>query len=102
MSLIRMLPDRWFVPDGMYSWLGYRFVTFRAEMTAEGETVDTVMLICNVVFKGKWGLTDSDSRVHVWGSGWCRDPWLLERRVCTALETATGGEVVTSIGQGRF
>ena len=98
MSLIRLLPDRRFIPDSVYSWLGYRFVTFRAEMTAKGDAVDTVMLICNVVFKGRWGLTDRDSRVHVWGSGWCRDPWLLERRVRIALETATGGEVVTSIG----
>ena len=98
MSLIRLLPDRRFVPDGVYSWLGYRFVAFRAEMTAEGEAVDTVMLICNVVFKGRWGLTESDSWVHVWGFGWCRDPWLFERRVRIALETAVGGEVVTSIG----
>lgn len=98
MSLIRLLPDRWFIPDSVYSWLGYRFVTFRAEMAVDGDAVDTVALICNVVFKGRWGLTDRDSRVHVWGSGWCRDPWLLERRVRNALETATGGEVVTSIG----
>ena len=98
MSLIRLLPDRWFIPDSVYSWLGYRFVTFRAEMVANEDSVDTVMLICNVVFKGRWGLTDRDSRVHVWGAGWCRDPWLLESRVRNALETATGGEVVTSIG----
>ena len=98
MSLIRLLPDRWFIPDCVYSWLGYRFVTFRAELTANEDSVDTVMLICNVVFKGRWGLTDSDSQVYVWGSGWCRDPWLLERRVRNALETAAGGEVVTSIG----
>jgi hypothetical protein len=98
MSLIRLLPDRWFIPDSVYSWLGYRFVTFRAELTAKEDSVDTVALICNVVFKGRWGLTDRDSRVHVWGAGWCRDPWLLERRVRNALETATGGEVVTSIG----
>lgn len=98
MSLIRLLPDRRFIPDGVYSWLGYRFVMFRAEMTAEGETADTVLLICRVVFRGRWGLTNRDSRVHVWGAGWCRDPWLLERRVRNALETATGGEVVTSIG----
>ena len=98
MSLIRLLPDRWFIPDSVYSWLGYRFVTFRAEMIAEGDKVDTVTLICNVVFKGRWWLIDRDSLVYVWGSGWCRDPWLLERRVHNALETATGGEVVTSIG----
>lgn len=98
MSLIRLLPDRWFIPDSVYSWLGYRFVSFRAEMTAEGEAVDTVMLICNVVFKGRWWLVDSDSWVRVWGFGWCRDPWLFERRVRNALETAVGGEVVTSIG----
>ena len=98
MSLIRLLPDRWFIPDCVYSWLGYRFVTFRAEMVANEDSVDTVMLICNVVFKGRWGLTDRDSLVHVWGSGWCRDPRLLEQRVRNALETATGGEVVTSIG----
>ena len=98
MSLIRLRPDRRFIPDGVYSWLGYRFVTFRAEMTAEGDAVDTVVLICNVVFKGRWGLTDRDSRVHVWGSGWSRDPWLFERRVRAAFETAVGGEVVTSIG----
>lgn len=98
MSLIRLLPDRRFIPDSVYSWLGYRFVTFRAEMAVDGDAVDTVALICNVVFKGRWGLTDRDSRVHVWGSGWCRDPWLLESRVRNALETATGGEVVTSIG----
>ena len=98
MSLIRLLPDRWFIPDCVYSWLGYRFVTFRAELTANEDSVDTVALICNVVFKGRWGLTDRDSLVHVWGSGWCRDPWLLERKVRNALETATGGEVVTSIG----
>ena len=98
MSLIRLLPDRWFIPDCVYSRLGYRFVTFRAELTANEDSVDTVTLICNVVFKGRWGLTDRDSRVHVWGAGWCRDPWLLERRVRNALETATGGEVVTSIG----
>lgn len=98
MSLIRLLPDRRIIPDCVYSWLGYRFVSFRAELTAEGEAVDTVMMICNVVFKGRWGLTDRDSRVHVWGSGWCRDPWLFEQRVRTALETATGGPVVTSIG----
>ena len=97
MSLIRLLPDRWFVPDSVYSWLGYRFVTFRAEMTAEGETTDTVLLVCRVVFKGRWGVADTDSRLAVWGFGWCRDPWLLERRVRNALETATGGEVVTSI-----
>ena len=98
MSLIRLLPDRRFIPDRVYWLLGYRYVAFRAEMTAKGDTVDTVMLICNVVFKGRWGLTESDSWVHVWGFGWCRDPWLLERRVRNALETATGGEVVTSIG----
>ena len=98
MSLIRLLPDRWFIPGSVYSWLGYRFVSFRSEMTAEGEAVDTVMLICNVVFKGRWGMTARDSRVHVWGSGWCRDPWLFESRVRNTLETATGGEVVTTIG----
>ena len=98
MSLIGLLPDRRFIPDSVYSWLGYRFVTFRAEMTANEDSVDTVMLICNVVFKGRWGLTDRDSRVHVWGSGWCRDPWLFERRVRTALETAVGGEVEAHIG----
>ena len=98
MSLIRLLPDRWFIPDCVCSWLGYRVVTFRAELTANEDSVDTVTLICNVVFKGRWGLTDRDSLVHVWGSGWCRDPWLLERRVRNALETATGGPVVTSIG----
>ena len=98
MSLIRLLPDRWFIPNSVYSWLGYRLVTFRAEMVADGDSVDTVMMICNVVFKGRWGLTDRDSRVHVWGSGWCRDPWLFERRVRAALETAAGGPVVTTIG----
>ena len=98
MSLIRLLPDRWFIPGSVYSWLGYRFVTFRAEMTANEDSVDTVMLICNVVFKGRWGMTDRDGRVSVWGSGWCRDPWLFERRVRNALETATGGVVVTTIG----
>ena len=98
MSLIRLLPNRLFVPNAFYSWLGYRFVTFRAEMTADGDSVDTVTLICNLVFRGKWGLTARDSWVHVWGSGWCRDPWLFERRVRNALETATGGPVVTSIG----
>ena len=98
MSLIRLLPDRRFVPNAFYSWLGYRFVTFRAEMVADGDSVDTVMMICNVVFKGRWGLTDRDSRVHVWGSGWCRDPWLFERRVRAALETATGGPVEAHIG----
>ena len=98
MSLIRLLPDRWLIPNSVYSWLGYRLVTFRAEMVADGDSVDTVMMICNVVFKGRWGLTARDSRVHVWGSGWCRDPWLFERRVRAALETATGGVVVTSIG----
>ena len=98
MSLIRLLPDRWFIPNSVYSWLGYRFVTFRAEMTADGEAVDTVTLICNLVFRGKWGLAARDSRVHVWGSGWCRDPWLFERRVRAALETATGGVVEAHIG----
>lgn len=98
MSLIKLLPDRRFIPDSVYSWLGYRFVCFRAEMTAEGEAIDTVMMICNVVFKGRWGLTNSDSWVHVWGFGWCRDPWLFEQRVKAAFETAVGGEVVTSIG----
>ena len=98
MSLIRLLPDRLFIPNAFYSWLGYRLVTFRAEMVADGDSVDTVMMICNVVFKGRWGLTDRDSRVHVWGSGWCRDPWLFERRVRNALETATGGPVEAHIG----
>ena len=98
MSLIRLLPDRWFIPNSVYSWLGYRLVTFRAEMVADGDSVDTVMMICNVVFKGRWGLTDRDSRVHVWGSGWCRDPWLFERRVRNALETATCGPVEAHIG----
>ena len=99
MSLIRLLPDRWFIPNSVYSWLGYRHVDFVARMTVSDKTLDTVYAVFDLVAPGAWsGRWDSYGRATFGCVGWCRDPWRFERRVRDALETATGGVVVTTIG----
>ena len=99
MSLIRLLPERRFIPDCVYSWLGYRYLDLDARMTVSEQTLDTVYAVFDLVAPGSWsGSWDSSGRANFGCVGWCRDPWLFEQRVRNALETATGGEVVTSVG----
>ena len=99
MSLIRLLPDRWFIPDSVYSWLGYRHTEFDARMEVSDQTLDTVYAVFDLVAPGAWyGAWDSYGRANFGCVGWCCDPWQFERRVRNALEAATGGRVVTTIG----
>ena len=99
MSLIRLLPDRRFIPNAFYARLGYRYVVFDARMAVSDQTLDTVYAVFDLVAPGAWsGRWDSYGRATFGCVGWCRDPWRFERRVRDALETATGGVVVTTIG----